>query len=317
MLRTPVTPHPEEDDLRALSDDFTDAKATARWLRYEVEEGWPDQVVSQCVHEPLGQLAWTLRPSVWYAPLRGPLMYRWVDGDFTVSTRVRVQDQHGVFPARFGSLAGLMLRAPTSATPATWHRTLDNYVVHAAGVASGPPGTNPAIEITTTRDGHSGLEWYAGHADWVELRLARVGSTVALLHRFEGAAWTLTQLNAVARWGSWDYQGNGLLVRPDLPRRVQVGITAMADWGVILGHQGRGFDNEYFTSPATFNDALLDPVEGGLVALFDHVDFRRLHVPERWQRLDLNRDVTPQDLIELIVNGDHDSRCGVGRADGA
>lgn len=291
------------DDLAPLSDAFTDAASLSAWRRYEEEEGWPDQLADRRVDEGAGRLEWTVRPSVWYAPLRGPFLHKEVEGDFALFTRASVLDADGAFPRRLGCLAGLMLRVPRDAPSAAWRREDDDYVVHATGVASGASGLEPAIEITTTTRGFSGLESYRSRPGPVELGLARLGPTVLALHRFEGEAWTLTQRRPGDRWGSFDYQGEGLMVRADLPRRLQVGLMAMADWGPIIGHQGLGFGNEYFARPDTFNRRAFDPVDGGLRARFDFARFRRLRLPDAWARRNLSVDVPEEELVAFVTAG--------------
>ncbi|WP_019011295.1 hypothetical protein [Deinococcus aquatilis] len=297
-----VSPHDiePENDLHSLDDLFTGETSRLPWQRYEVLEDWPDQVLRSETVEAQGVLKWWVRPSVWYAPLRGPFMFKLVAGDFAVKTRVRV-DVGEHFANRLGSLAGLMIRVPAEGGRPQWQRQHDNYVVHASGIASGISGYEPAIEITTTTKGHSGLETYRSKADWVELCLARLGALVLTLHRFAGGEWTFTQLEPQHRWGSHDYQGTGHLIRADLPHEVQVGLMAMADWESILRHQGLGFQNEYFQEPHTFNASLKAPMAAAVQASFGGVQFRRLTLPQMWHTLNLAVDVPPNELRALVL----------------
>lgn len=288
------------DDLASLSDDFTSPTTLSRWTRYEHAEGWPDQLESARLDVARGVLEWRPFQSVWYAPLRGPFMYQTLTGDFVMTVRVKVEGRATLFPTRLGSLAGLMIRAPRSGRAERWQREQDSYVVHATGVASGESGFRPAIEITSTVNGVSGLECYASEPDWLELRLVRFGAVIALLHRFEWSGWQLTQRDDAVRSGSHDYQGAGLLVRPDLPATLQAGLMAMADWASIYGHGGAGFGSEYFTRPESFNGTVVRGGTPDTVALFDRVHFARFRPPAAWARRNVVRDVPDAEWLAAI-----------------
>ncbi|WP_234305433.1 hypothetical protein [Deinococcus ficus] len=201
-----------------------------------------------------------------------------------------------------GSLGGLMLRQATGVHAADWTRSLDNYVVFATGIASGTSGLDAAIEITSTVNGLSGLETYRSEHGWTELRIIRLGAVIALLHRFEGADWQFTQLSDVDRTGEFDYQGCGLLVRPDLPADLQVGLTVMADWSTILHHAEGGFNNEYFQFPQRFNTQVLMHGHPDTRAIFKGTSIRSVEVPAHWHRKNLTRE--PQLAQWLEVFGD-------------
>ncbi len=271
------------------------------WDRYEFLEGWPDQLETVRSLDG-GLLELVPRPCVWYAPLRAPLLYRTVRGDFDARTCVRVHGRSQDVPSVMGSLGGLMLRQGTGVQARDWKRPMDNYVVFATGVASGTSGFDAAIEITSTVNGQSGLETYRSEHAWTELRIIRLGAVLALLHRFEGADWQFTQLSDVDRTGEFDYQGSGLLVRPDLPEELQVGLTVMADWGTILNHAEGGFDNEYFRFPERFNRQVLLNGHPDTRAIFKGTSIRSVEVPPHWHRKNLAREPHLAQWLEVFGN---------------
>src|SRR5258708_5146904 len=131
------------DDLSALSDEFNDAATLTRWQRVEVVEGWnADQLEKLDINTTrAGRLFMMPYTSTWYADYRGELTFKTVTGDFVVTTDVEVTSRLGTGAPRSSySLAGIMVRAPRTISPQTWHPGGENYVFLSLGAAN-TPGT--------------------------------------------------------------------------------------------------------------------------------------------------------------------------------
>lgn len=290
----------QSDDLGGLSDEFDDAGRLAQWKRHDAVEGWPSQIETLDVDSTSrGHLFIQPLTSVWYAGFRAPFLYKDVTGDFVLTTRVRTAGRTREFPDVEGSLAGMMIRVPRAGTAETWKPEDETYLSLTAGLASGPGGRGPALETTVTIAGRSALEWRTGRAEWVDLRIARIGASFVLLYRFEGGAWTATHLESRGVLGRFGGMRPGLIEEPALGgRSVQAGITAMTDWTTIRGK----YDGLSAGAPfKAFNSTAVRPPEGSpdLRAVFDYVRFRRLTLPDtlRGRRVG---DLTAPELLSLL-----------------
>ena len=145
--------------------------------------------------------------SVWWLNQRGPLVYRYLDGDGVVTTAVRVRKRsdNALPPDMEWQFGGIILRDPRGDA---WF-SLENYVFNVVGHR----GRNLQVETKTTLDGHSRVDawdWRSGDA---ELRIVRRGAL------FELAA----RPDAVSPWQPLiSYE------RKDLPSLLQVGLIVYA-----------------------------------------------------------------------------------------
>jgi hypothetical protein len=115
----------------------------------------------------------------------------------------------------------------------------------------------PQFETKTTINSASELQHQSSVADWVYLRLVRVGPAAVMLSHREGMPWQLS----------------ACYVRPDLPAALQVGVNAFTDW---LSIPQALKDN----TPAYHQTALSGPdYHPDLIARFDYVRFQRPPVP--------------------------------------
>ncbi|MBI5432470.1 MAG: hypothetical protein HZA52_06550 [Planctomycetes bacterium] len=143
--------------------------------------------------------------AIWFNDDEGPLIYKRVTGDFTVSARVHARDS--LFPSAPPPapyrLGGLLARNPNSTSP-----DLDwVHVALGAGDASAPV----AVEDKTTVDSTSDYVFQAVATPDAELRIRRRGASFELAWRPLGApAWSPLRTH----------------VRPDLPATLDVGLMA-------------------------------------------------------------------------------------------
>lgn len=148
-------------------------------------------------------------PSVtWYQGDQGPLVYKLVTGDFTVTATVRAFDplNPSAPPPAPYRLGGLMARDPASTAA-------DQEFVHVA-VGGGDAGTPVAVEDKTTTQSVSDFVLYPLAVAAGELRITRQGALMSLFHRpIGGSAWQLLRAHA----------------HPGLPATLQVGLMVYSN----------------------------------------------------------------------------------------
>ncbi|MEQ8765561.1 MAG: hypothetical protein RL885_16665 [Planctomycetota bacterium] len=182
-----------------MNDHFGGSTLSSQWsvlhpelVNIDVSGGW------------LNLTALASGPSAsWYADGEGPLVYKWVTGNFTVITRVRAYDPQNPSqpPPPEYRLGGLSVRNPVD-TPGqhSW--------AHVA-VGGGDAAVPVAVEDKTTLASNSDLILYPVPATDVEMRIQRRGARISLSYRSPGVSdWTLLR----------EHQ------HPELPPTVQVGL---------------------------------------------------------------------------------------------
>lgn len=146
-------------------------------------------------------------PNMWYHDGEGVHVHRAVTGDFTVTTRLTVDDpgNPGTPPPPSYRFAGISARDPSSTA-------LDQDYVHAAIGVGGP--TEPIVsEDKSNLDSVSDWLVYPIASNTGELRITRVGSIFSIYYRLDAqSSWTLMRAHD----------------RPDLPATLEVGPMAYA-----------------------------------------------------------------------------------------
>ena len=215
-----------------LDDEFAGTESLSAWkIRDSVEGGRQTYEVVSIGKPRSGWLTIEPRPSNgWYQDGMGPMLYKDLEGDFLVETRVVTHSRNApdLPPRASYNSAGLIVRDPAS------EKGKQNWVVVNVGQQDGFAGS----EAKTTVNSRSNLELQRGSHNG-RLRLARIGSTVYALRMLDGE-------------GEWKIIRE--MERSDLPRRVQVGImcngwTNRAD---LVAH----FDYARFRVPNSKADLL-------------------------------------------------------------
>jgi hypothetical protein len=256
---TAAAPAPAQDDLSPLSDEFDDAARFDAWKNLSTVEGWPSQIEQVDVNATSpGALYLVPYTSTWFDDYHGVFFYKEVAGDFMATTHIKAAGKHTPVPTSAYSLTGIMARTPRDGlTPATWQPAHENWVFITTGI--GEAGYHePQIETKTTVNSDSDLRLVPSAADWVDLRVVRIGQTFVMLYRLPGAPWQLSRC----------------FDRPDMPARLQVGLNAYTDWNTI--------DSQYHDNQGAFNRTLLKgpQTHPDLIVRDDYLRFSRPPVPE-------------------------------------
>lgn len=235
-----------------LSTRFDQPNALQGWRQHQVagfSQKWAEPTVEN------GALVLRPTSSGWFEDMQAGHLYREVEGNFIVTARLKVQGTKAALPQRSFSLAGLFVRVPRPGlTAANWAPGKENWMFFSLGTAF-PAGT-PQFEVKTTHNSLSTLfisdasNAYTPQAKWVDLRIARQGELFSLLQRVEGAQeFTLVEQ----------------FIRPDLPAKLNVGLTAYADWDSAAPIYP-DFKKYNTQAPAMNAD---------LIAYVERIDFRR------------------------------------------
>jgi hypothetical protein len=254
---TSAAPLPVADDLTPLSDEFDQAGTLAQWKDLATVEKFPGKAARLDINTTSpGQLYIEPLTSTWFEDYRGVFLYKEVSGDYMVSARVRASGKVSDSPTSTFSLSGLMSRAPRNITMESWTPHGENWLFIATGYGNGGID-GPQFETKTTTNSASDLWLTPSRADWVNLRILRVGEVFLMLYQFTGGPWTLSRC----------------FDRPDLPQTLQVGIHAYTDWNTITTRypdDPEGFNRTTLTGPDTHPD---------LIARDDYVRFQRPAFP--------------------------------------
>jgi hypothetical protein len=247
------TQPPAPADIRGVTTRFDSPAALAAWRQHNVP-GFSPKWQPPAVQDG----ALVLRPlsSGWFEDMQAGHLYREIEGNFVVTTRIRVEGTRAPLPQTLFSLAGIFIRAPREGlTAANWQPGRENWLFFSLGTAF-PAGT-PQFEVKTTFNSLSTLRisdaaaaYPNGRPAWVELRVARQGELFSLLHRVEGQR-EFTLLDQ--------------FIRPDLPAMLNVGLTAYSDWNTETNHYPDFVAHN--TRPA--------PNNADLVARVERIEFRR------------------------------------------
>ncbi len=174
-----------------------------------VAAGWqPFQIELADVDHRDGSLVMApTRESVWWINQRGPMLYRYLDGDavITATVRARKRSDAGAAPDMEWQFGGVLLR--DSRGDALVSR--ENYVFNVIGHR----GSRLQVETKSTRNGDSRVDawdWPNGDA---ELRIERRGAQFTMAARVTSADEWRTLIS---------YE------RPDLPQRLQLGLIVYA-----------------------------------------------------------------------------------------
>jgi hypothetical protein len=197
------TPTATPDPCAGFADTFGGASLDPSWSVYN----------PSLVTIAVGGGALSLTPTmtgggnIWFDDGEGPLVYKTLTGDFTVTTVAHAEDPSnpGNPPPTQYRLGGLLVRDPGGTAG---NRNSAHLALGAGDVAH--PIT---VEDKTTVASASDYLFYSIPSADIELRITRSGSTISLYYRAVGAGtWTLARSHA----------------HPEMPAAVQVGMMVYA-----------------------------------------------------------------------------------------
>jgi hypothetical protein len=233
------------EDIAPLSDEFN-ADSLAKWKRFDVAEGWPDQAKRVAVTE--GSLQLEPYTSGWFEEFHAPFLFKEVTGPFVATARVRVRGKEAKVPTEAWSLAGLMVREARPESGKKQEPRGENWMFLTTGVAQ--ESGKPVFETKTTVNSRSNLKLTPAREGWVELRMVRVGPSFVLMSRYDGEAWQVRER----------------FYRMDFARTVQLGLCAYTGWNSA---------QDLHRDPQKFNTTVLKDRKADVVLEVDWIRFSR------------------------------------------
>ncbi len=192
-------------DLSSLNDEFDQTGLNGWTFLHDVEK-WPNKLAVSQVNK--GQLVLEPRSSGWFNDANAPFIYKTVTGDFDVQARVRSGGLQGGLSNSPWSLGGLMVRVPRSETADNWSMGRENWLFMTTGIAE--KTGEQVVESKYTLNSRSNLKLRPAKAEWITLRIVRVGPVFVLMYRYDGDnTWTIQDRFYVQQW----------------PHRLQVGLN--------------------------------------------------------------------------------------------
>ncbi|MDA0832444.1 MAG: hypothetical protein O2955_01400 [Planctomycetota bacterium] len=240
----------------AFADEFEIPETLDNWQRLSAVD---ERVIDPFTQTDIGKTrkGWlTIIPqsNAWYQDFRGGFLFGEVEGNFTITTRVRVSSKNGEgLPRSSYSLAGLLLCVPRDITPQTWKPGEENALFYAFGTTDRPG--NVQFQSMNTVSSQSVIERSDARSNEAMLRLVRIDSSLFLMRSTSGDDWEIS-----SRY-----------TRTDFPERLQVGLIATSDWPSC---EAAGIER--------YNRQGVEQGNADLMAQFDYV---------RWQPLGLDEPV--------------------------
>lgn len=194
------------DDLASLSDEFNNPATLKNWTLFHETEGWPNRIEKIDINKSnKGNLTIVPYTCCWVGDLQGIYLFKKIKGDFMVTTRVHVSGKTGDIPDDSWAISGLMVRTPKNTTRQNWKPGEENwiYLMH---------GKSPEQGLVIDSKSNVNSKWnynMTPSKNWLELRMARVGSFIISLLRFPGEKWIIRDR----------------FIRKDMPETLHVGIA--------------------------------------------------------------------------------------------
>lgn len=215
----------------SLNSNFSSATEMDTWRWLHTTEGWPDKAKKKEIKD--GNLIIEPGTSGWFADKNAPFLYKDVSGDFDVRTRLRATGLESDISKTIWSLGGLMVRVPKRGDKAQWKEKEENWMFMTTGVAE--ESGKQVIETKYTLNSRSNLKLRDAKAEWITLRVVRVGNAFIMLYKYDNdKTWTVHDRFYLVDW----------------PPVLQVGLNcytnSMAVPSNILWGDPYKFNNEQF-----------------------------------------------------------------------
>ncbi|WP_068776620.1 hypothetical protein [Paenibacillus sp. FJAT-26967] len=201
---------PAVDKLAELSDEFNDSTSLAQWKKAgdTFQNGF---YLSRADSNQTSEGHLFLEPTsgTWYGVNTGHLSYKTITGDFVATMRVKVTGKSASVPSGEFDMAGLMMRAPGEPEGTVVPDNKENWEYLTTG---GKNGTR-LIDFKQNVNSQFIYKTENVQTEWIELKLARIGSNVVKLYKEEGGQWKFADAHE----------------RTDLPTKLQVGYCLLTN----------------------------------------------------------------------------------------
>ncbi|MEM8898755.1 MAG: DUF1349 domain-containing protein [Bacteroidota bacterium] len=246
-----MTTAAQQNDLESLSDEFDQAESMENWTSFHESEGWPNHALKANIDtDSEGNFHLEPNTGFWYGEVHcGPYYFKQVEGDFTVTTRVKASGKNTEVPQKLFSLAGLMIRSPRQEGVAKTDKGHENWLFLSTGYAKGK--NQAQFETKLTIKGKSKLKILPAPEGWVEIAIRREGDQFTMY---------------VNKEGKWEVLRT--LTHPNMSERLQVGMIAYTDFNAKMKRR-------YIFSRSSLNTTVFTDGEPDLIARFEYIRFFR------------------------------------------
>lgn len=180
-----------------LNEDFNSEQYQTNWNWLHTTEGWPNKIRKQELNS--GMLTLEMGTSGWFADKNAPFLYREIKGDFDIRTRLKASGVKNDISETLWSLGGLMVRIPKRTNKDQWKPKEENWMFMTTGVAEEPG--KQVIETKYTLNSKSNLKLRDAKAEWITLRIVRVGNAFIMLYKYDtDKKWTVHDRFYLVDW---------------------------------------------------------------------------------------------------------------------
>jgi hypothetical protein len=280
------------------TDHFDNICAIDQWIDVQQSEGWNIQTLEIHDNSLTHPGYFTMMPYTvsWFADWRGPLLYKYAQGDFVLTGNITVSNRAGDdIPGSAYSLGGLMVRNPKSFTNGLpgWSPGEEDYVFLSIGHGAenhpscpGCPG--PHFEVKSTINSNSDLNLSSVDTNTADLRLIRLHPYVLVLYRFPGESWVVHRR----------------YFRNDLQDSVQVGMVTYTDWDKVFTYT-TAFHNSHVLNEDLDPDPSVNPwlpFAPDIITRYDFLELQSSVMPPQWVGLNLlnTGQVSDAEILEYF-----------------
>ncbi|MEO1049376.1 MAG: DUF1349 domain-containing protein [Bacteroidota bacterium] len=249
MMNTQVT---AQTNLETLNDEFNESTSLTVWQFFHKAEDWPNFVSKADINTTTqGCLHMEPKTGFWYADVHsGPYLYKTLEGDFTVVTKVKANGKNTAVPKQPFSLAGLMVRSPRPYGADKFTKNLENWLFISTGYAKGKH--QPQFETKVTINSKSNLKILPAQQDWVEIAITRIGNDFFMSHKLENGQWQIVRK----------------VTHPNMADALQIGLIAYTDFNGKMKRR-------WIFSRKKLNTVVYEDGNPDLIARFEYVRFYR------------------------------------------
>lgn len=276
--------------IQLLDDEFNDSETLQNWNNINIAEGWNISQLETYNIDDSTEGQFFIKPITesWFGEYRGAYLFKFVQGDFILTTEIKVTARDGVsLPSSSFSLAGIMVRTPLhypNQDPAIdWQPGQQNYIFMSIGQATGP-GFD--FEIKNTCNSNSCLDIVPINFNTAKIRMVRKGNEIVVLSQLPGGNWEVR--NRYNRLGlQCGSQMNNC--NAPFPDTLQIGLVAYTDWPKVSSYNP-AFHNSNTLHPDSLGGS--DPTPGvpfnpDIIGNFDFFRFDSLTIPSDLEMVDL------------------------------
>ena len=240
--------------LSYLNDEFLDSSTLANWNFFHQEEGWPDHTLKVDINKSTPNTL-HLEPNTgfWFGEVHcGPYLYKEIEGNFTITTRLKANGRQSAIPEKAFSLAGIMLRSPRPEGVSKFEKRKENWLFLSTGFAKKTKGVAPGVQFETkvTINSKSKLKIVAAPRGWVEIAISRMNNHFYLSYKNKEGEWELIRT----------------IEHPNMAQKIQVGLIAYTDFNSKMKRR-------YVFNRKKLNTTIHSDGSPDLIANFDYVRF--------------------------------------------